>query len=58
MKIAKAIFRHEALGDRLFKNARMPEAASSHRSHCGEVGPAKAGTAAGGFFQQTLRRHR
>jgi hypothetical protein len=33
--------------------ARRREAAFSLRSHFGEGGPAKAGNAAGGFFQQT-----
>jgi hypothetical protein len=36
--------------------ARRREAAFSLRSHFGEGGPAKAGNAAGGFFQQTHKR--
>ena len=57
MKISKVRFRQEALSDQQRrvcskKSARLREAAFSLRSHCDEGGPAKAGNAAGGFFQQ------
>ncbi len=60
MRISKAVFRHNTLGDQQRragskKSACLCQAAFSLRSHCGEVGPAKAGNAAGGFFQRTLK---